>query len=101
MARASLILFATAASIGVAIGSTPPIHAQMVVPNGLADVEGNESNVIPWDNFATPVRYQQIYLGSEVGTGLIEEIRFRQDGVFGDPFGPFTLNGVVVNPPGA
>ena len=43
------------------------------------------------------MRYQQLYLGSEVGTGLITEVAFRQDAAFGAAFGPATLSGFTMS----
>jgi len=60
--------------------------SQVVVPNFLTDVEGNFDNSIPWDDEA-PVRYQQVFLGTEVGPIVeLQQIRFRQDDFFGEPF---------------
>jgi len=51
--------------------------SQVVVPNFLTDVEGNFDNSIPWDDEA-PVRYQQVFLGTEVGPIVeLQQIRFR------------------------
>jgi hypothetical protein len=79
--------------------AVPPLaSATAVVPNAQAAVEGDESNVYPFhcSVLQTSQRYQQIYLGSEVGTGVITEIRFRQDGVFGGAFGPTITNGITI-----
>ena len=72
--------------------------AQVVVPVGLEDVEGNTNNASPFDClvFDPSQRYQQVYLGSEVGSGEIVELQFRQDGVFGDPFDPVTIPATVI-----
>lgn len=57
-----------------------------VVPNFLEDTEGNFDNTIPWSDEA-PVRYQQVFLGSEVGPIVeLQQIRFRQDDFWGEPF---------------
>lgn len=61
-------------------------HSQVVVPNLLTNLEGNFDNRIPWDGEA-PVRYQQVFLGSEVGPIVeLQQIRFRQDDFHGEPF---------------
>jgi hypothetical protein len=65
-----------------------------VVPSALADSAGNFDNSIPWSDEA-PVRYQQVLLGSEVGTLEVVEIRFRQDESHGSAFSA-TLRGVKV-----
>jgi hypothetical protein len=42
------------------------------------------------------MRYQQVYLGPEVGSGTITQIAFRQDGGGGGAFGPTTINGITI-----
>ena len=80
-------------AIAALLIAVPPVaSATVVVPNAQATVEGNGNNVIPF-SCSSATRYQQVYLGSEVGTGMITEIRFRQDGVFGGAFGPLPLTG--------
>jgi hypothetical protein len=75
-----------------ASGLAPVVHAQVVVPNGLAIVEGNTSNVTPF-SISPPVRYQQVYLGNELQPGWISGISFRLDGA-GSAFGPIIYNDV-------
>ena len=61
-------------------------NSQIVVPNFLEDLEGNFNNNIPWNDEA-PVRYQQVFAGSEVGAlTALYQIRFRQDEVWGEAF---------------
>ncbi len=71
---------------------SPVAQAQVVVPNGLENVEGNSSNTIPFA-ISPPVRYQQVYLGSELQRGWISAISFRLDGV-ASAFGPNVFNDV-------
>lgn len=66
-----------------------------VVPNAYETVEGTSDNCLPWFCF-TPVRYQQVYRGSEVGNGRITSIRFRQDGTLGDAFTADVLENVTI-----
>lgn len=42
------------------------------------------------------MRYQQVYLGSEVGTGEISGLRFRLDGKVGSAFGPTAISNVTI-----
>lgn len=73
-------------------GLVPVVHAQVVVPNGLAAVEGNSSNTTPFST-SPPTRYQQVYLGSELPRGWISAISFRLDGTE-SAFGPIVYDGV-------
>jgi hypothetical protein len=76
-----------------ALGVGQPV----VVPNGLATTEGNSNNAWPFNcDPGGSQRYQQVYLGSEVGTRLIGGIGFRQDPEFGDAFGPTTIPNVTI-----
>jgi hypothetical protein len=57
--------------------------ATIVVPGSLENVEGNSSNIIPFDT-SQPRRYQQVYDASQftqlAGSTQILEIAFRLDG---------------------
>jgi len=65
---------------------TTVASSQVVVPNFLENLEGNFDNSIPWSDEA-PVRYQQVFLGSEIGVlDQLARIRFRQDDFWGEPF---------------
>ncbi len=55
----------------------PPPSTTVVVPNADATVRGNIGNTIPWDCSSGSVRYQQVYAGSEVGSGTITRIAVR------------------------
>jgi hypothetical protein len=75
----------------------------IVVPNGLATVEGNSNNGFPFNIglFAeSSMRYQQVYSSSEFsslgGPLLITAIAFRPDGGSGDPFST-TLLDIQIN----
>lgn len=70
----------------------PVVHAQVVVPNGLAAVEGNDGNSNPF-SISPPVRYQQVYLGNELQPGWIAAISFRLDGA-SPAFDPVIYDGV-------
>ena len=75
------------------------LSAQIVVPNSLTSVEGNTNLLWPWGcghGGNTSLRQQQVYLGSEVGSGTIAALRFRQDSLFGSAFGPTTLPSVLI-----
>jgi uncharacterized repeat protein (TIGR01451 family) len=77
--------------------------ALVVVPNSNLSVEGTGGTA---NNMATPFdcnytgftsqRVQQVYLGTEVGSGKITQIAFRPDGTNGVAFGPTTINGVTI-----
>jgi len=79
--------------------AVPPLaSATVVVPNAQTAVEGNANNSFPFNCLLlTPsMRYQQVYLGPEVGSGTITQIAFRQDGGGGGAFGPTTINGITI-----
>lgn len=78
----------------LAVSAVAQVGPTFVVPNHLADTEGNFDNMIPWDNEA-PVRYQQVFSGSQLGDIEIKQIRYRVDVNFGDAFND-RLTGVVV-----
>ncbi len=64
--------------------------ADLVVPSGLASVEGNSNNGFPFNlsNFGlSSQRYQQVYSASEFsGPFLITDLEFRPDGGSGAAF---------------
>lgn len=85
--------------VGMAVwlAGASPCQAQLVVvPSALTTIEGNSANLFPFSCSVifSSQRYQQIYLGSEVGNGVITEIAFRQD-AFSGGFGP-TSSGYMV-----
>jgi len=67
-----------------------------IVPGGLADVEGNGNNTIPFVGSAlATVRYQQVYAASAFGVSgpcLIKQIAFRPDATFGVAFSSTITN---------
>jgi hypothetical protein len=74
--------------VGIAlVGTLSPVNAQnVVVPNALANVEGNANNGLPFNISAfnlTSERYQQVYgsgdFGAITGPTLITAITFRPD----------------------
>lgn len=76
------VMFVTVAGQAVLPAQATP--STVVVPNADTSAEGNVNNVIPFDcaqSSLTSMRYQQIYLGSQVGAGTISQMAFR-DGVF-------------------
>jgi hypothetical protein len=80
-------------------GAAAQAQAQVVVPAALADMEGNSNNAFPFNCTAfglSSMRYQQVYLGSEIGTGEISELRFRLDGFCGTAFGPEVIPNITV-----
>jgi hypothetical protein len=73
--------------------------AQSVVPGQFANAEAPGANAAPFAAIvcgAGGIRYQQIYAGSQVGSGTIAALRFRRDGPQGQAFGPITFHGVTV-----
>ena len=87
----------TLAIIALLIVVRPAESATVVVPNAQASVVGNGLNIAPFSCAAvsTSMRYQQVYLGSEVGSGTITEIRLRQAAGEG-AFGPTNITGVTI-----
>jgi hypothetical protein len=72
---------------------------QVVVPLAQTNSEGDGNNGFPFNcgAFAVPsMRYQQVYAAGEVGTRVITQIAFRQDGSTGTAFGPSTIPGVTI-----
>ncbi len=90
------LLLAVLLSFVPAVGSA----ALDVVPEAQEFIEGDGNNGFPFNCsfFVLPsMRYQQVYLASEVGSGTITEVRFRQDGGgFGTAFGPTLILGVTI-----
>ncbi len=85
------------AALGVGL-TVPAAEAALVVPNGLANVEGSTDNAFPFELGGNPMRYQQVYGASEFGAGLvaISGISFRPDSVNGDAFSS-TLDNVRID----
>ena len=88
-------------AIACTAGAVLPLRADViVVPNGLAAVEGNSNNAFPF-NIANPSqRYQQVFGASDFavlsGPQLITQIAFRPDAVTGNAFSS-TLPDVQIN----
>jgi len=91
-------LICSIAMAGLLVGASlaRAVGLAVVVPNAQTAVEGDSDGEIPFSCFAASSRYQQVYLGSEVGSGVITEIRFRQDGVTGTTFGPSTFRDITI-----
>jgi hypothetical protein len=79
--------------------------SSVVLPVGNTTTEGNTTNnnsmALPFDcNFTgfANTRMQQVYLGSEVGSGTITEVRFRPNATGGTAGGAFssTVKGVTM-----
>ncbi|MFI5394192.1 MAG: hypothetical protein ACHQ9S_01555 [Candidatus Binatia bacterium] len=71
----------------------------VVVPETQATVEGNSENAFPFNCSLLALasqRYQQVYLGSEVGSGSITRIAFRPDSLIPSAFAPTTIPGVTI-----
>jgi hypothetical protein len=73
---------------GCALAHGSPIN--IVTPNGLTGTEGNSANNYPFSVEET-IRYQQVYAASQFGAianggGMITEIAFRPDAVYGSIF---------------
>jgi hypothetical protein len=68
---------------GIGLAMAPRfVAASSVVPTDSTAAEGNTNNRFPFgcEGFNIPSqRYQQVYRGTDVGTGVITELRFRQD----------------------
>jgi hypothetical protein len=74
-------------------------QGQAILPATLAGQEGNANNTFPFNcgSGVSSARYQQVYLGSEVGTGRITELRFRLEGFNGCATGfSQTLSNVTI-----
>jgi hypothetical protein len=91
--------------LGIALaGLSSPASAQnVVVPNALANVEGNFNNGFPFNLTAfglSSQRYQQVYAANNFSTitspTLITAISFRPDGSSGTAFGS-TLPNIQIN----
>lgn len=95
--RAIRFLFILCLSL-LSLAGVLPAEGAVILPAATAAVEGDNNNSYPFNcvNPGPSMRYQQVYLGTEVGTGEILELRFRQDGEFGMPFGPTTVPSVVI-----
>lgn len=73
--------------------------ALVVVPAAQTSGEGNSNNGFPFNCAAhghPSMRYQQVYLAAEVGTGAIDTIAFRADAGAGTTFGPASIPGVTI-----
>jgi len=80
------------------LGRPVYVGAQVIVPNAQAASDGNMSNIHPFDchGFVLgSMRYQQVYLGAEVGTRTITGIRFRR-ARDGSPFEPRRISDVTI-----
>jgi len=87
MGRVTLILLFAFGAVG---------RAEIIVPNVLANTEGNGNNNFPFDS-TTPMRYQQVYASSQFpGEGLITQIAFRPDGLVGLAFN-VTINDIQID----
>src|SRR4051794_7003276 len=83
-ARRLPLVLASLSLVGLVTATTPSAHATpttVVVPNANATVEGNLNNADPFDCGSGSMRYQQVYTGSQVGSGSISQLAFR-DGTF-------------------
>ncbi len=73
---------------GCALAHGSPVN--IVTPNNLTGTEGNTENSYPF-SVAETMRYQQVYTASQFGAistggGMITEIAFRPDAVYGYAF---------------
>jgi hypothetical protein len=70
-----------------------------VVPNAFTNVTGGGNNSFPFSCGSAAgvpsMRYQQVYLGSEVGSLTLRRIAFREK-AFQPAFGPSTITGVSI-----
>lgn len=80
-----------AGALGAIVTLADSSAGSTVVPNNLADLEGNSSTAIPFSPASS--RFQQIYSASQFASGgIIDAIRFRRD----KSQAPFTLSGLNV-----
>ena len=81
-------------TVSVSLEVTVPSPFVLVVPNSLANSEGNSNNALP---FGPATRYQQIYAASEFpsGSGLITHITYRPDSQAQSFFG--TIADIQIN----
>jgi hypothetical protein len=70
----------------------------VVVPNGLANVDGNSNNTFPFHNGGSSMRYQQVFDGAAFGSSpiTITGIAFRPDLGAGDAF-TSTISNIQIN----
>ena len=96
MRRHGTFAIAVFVSLGILVpGGGWTQETTVVVPNSNETADGHADNCLPWFCFPA-VRYQQVYLGSEVGDGLITDINFRQDVVLGSAFTAVLDNVTIV-----
>jgi hypothetical protein len=84
------------------LASLNSVYAQnsVVVPNSLKNIEGpGGGNIFPFDCavFHPSMRYQQVYLGSEMELSQIISINFRLVSEFPSTFGPTVLPDVRID----
>ena len=77
------------------------LHAQIiVVPNSLANSQGNSNNGFPFSCGPGSMRYQQVYLGSQFPqSALIDKISFRLNNLVGGiifGFGPDVFPNIII-----
>jgi hypothetical protein len=93
------VIFTSAVVSLLTLVLTEVVNAQssVVVPNAFTNKEGDGNNIFPFDCavFFGSMRYQQVYLGSQLGSGVIDAISFRLNQVE-DGFAA-TLPGVGIN----
>ncbi len=95
------LVAAFAVLVMLPIGGTRAARADrvVVVPNAQTTAEGNFDNSFPFNCGTLSLssqRYQQVYLGSELGSGTITRIAFRPDSAVTSAFGPTTIPGVTI-----
>src|SRR5947207_8545138 len=77
--------------LGAIVPQSGPSAGSTIVPNNLANVEGNSNTPIPFAQASS--RVQQIYSASQFSSGgIIDAIRFRRNSTQG----AFTTSGLVV-----
>ena len=104
MATMKNLSMATAGAALIALGTFGTAQAAtVVVPNGLASIEGNTNNGFPFnlELFGlSSQRYQQVFAASDFAflsePQLITQIAFRPDAEFGDPFSS-TISNILIN----
>ncbi len=99
VARRLIVVLGLAAALPIIDTHAVWADRVVVVPKAQETVEGNGDNSFPF-NCAflglSSQRYQQVYLGSEVGSGTITRIAFRPDPLNISAFGPTTIPGVTI-----
>ncbi len=98
--RKHSVIFAAVVLTALSLVLPAAVYAQpsVVVPNRYTHVEGDSNNIFPFacGVFFSSQRYQQVYSGSEIGSGEIDTISFRLK-LGGTGFSPQLFPGMQIN----